>query len=208
MKAKKGTGSTRHMYSEYCNWPDDERWELIDGEVFAMTPAPTPQHAEVITRLLWELGDYFRKGPCKVFTSPFDVRLPKGEEEDEEVETVVQPDILIVCDERKIDKKGCRGAPDIVVEVISPSTASYDQIRKRRLYERAGVKEFWIIHPDDRLAVVFRREEDGIFGKSEYYEAESKMEVQLFPGLIIDFSQVFPPLEKKVREAPRNFRKT
>ncbi len=108
-------------------------------------------------------------GPCRVFIAPVDVRLPKADEADEHIDTVVQPDVLLVCDPTKLDRRGVRGAPDLVVEVLSPATASHDHQRKRRSYERAGASEYWLVHPVDRMVTIYRLQ-DGEFGKPDVQE--------------------------------------
>ena len=112
---KRTAGAT---YGEYATWPEDGRWELIDGIVYDMTPGPGTLHQGISTKLLAMIFLFFSEGSCEVFHAPFDVRLPKKNEPDEKVNTVVQPDILVVCDPEKLDEKGCRGAPDLVIEIL------------------------------------------------------------------------------------------
>jgi len=128
-----------------------------------------------------------------VLPAPFDVRLPREDEADDEVETVVQPDISVVCDVAKLDERGCRGAPDLVVEVLSPSTAGRDHLTKRALYERHGVREYWLVHPIDRIVTVHRRrgEGEGKFGVPELFEARGVVPSVGFDGLAIDWDQAF-----------------
>lgn len=180
----------RYTYADYLRWPDDERWELIDGEAYAMTPAPTPNHQTIEAELIRQLASYFLDKPCRVFPAPFDVRLPRDAEADDAVNTVVQPDIAVVCDDAKIDRRGCRGAPDWVIEILSPSTAGHDQVRKLALYERHGVKELWIVHPDDRIVMAFRLEGDR-YGRPEIAETRETTAPALFPDLAIDWALVF-----------------
>ena len=180
----------RYTYADTLHWPDDERWELIGGEAFAMTPAPTPTHQTIEVELLGQLVAYFRDKPCRVFPAPFDVRLPRADEPDDQVDNVVLPDIAVVCDETKIDRRGCRGAPDWVIEILSPSTAGHDQVRKLGLYERHGVKELWIVHPDDRIVMAFRLEGDR-YGRPDIAETKGATSPALFPDLAIDWALVF-----------------
>lgn len=180
----------RYTYADTLRWPDDGRWELIDGEAYAMTPAPTPTHQTIEAELVGQLIAHFRDKPCRVFPAPFDVRLPRAGEADDQVDTVVQPDIAVVCDEAKIDHRGCRGAPDWVIEILSPSTAGHDQVRKLALYERHGVKELWFVHPDDRIVMAFRLEGDR-YGRPEIAETLGTTTPALFPDLAIDWALVF-----------------
>lgn len=195
-----------YTYGDYLTWSDDERWEIIDGEAFDMTPAPTTLHQEISGNLLGLLWTFLREKPCKVFPAPFDVRLPKGNEADETVRTVIQPDIIIVCDEKKIDERGMRGAPDIAVEILSPSTASRDHILKRRLYERHGVKEYWLIDPTNRIMHVYRTNVAETFDEFETLDDQSALETTLLPGLSIRLTEVFPKLPPRVvRESPNKY---
>ena len=147
----------RFTYGDYRSWSEEDRWELIDGVAYDMTPAPARIHADLSMALLKQLLAYFEGKPCKVYYAPFDVRLPEGNEPDDEIETVVQPDLLVVCDDKKLDDKGCRGAPDLVIEILSPATASKDCILKRALYEKHGVREFWLVDPANAWQRLFPR---------------------------------------------------
>ena len=145
-------------YADYKLWPDEERWEIIDGEPYNMSPdawpsrsqsdrpgpAPGVTHQKV-------LGEIYRQIHNFLEDKPFDVFLPEPGESEDETSTVVQPDISVICDEAKLSEKGCTGPPELVIEVVSPSGASRDQIKKRRLYEKKGVAEYWIVHPSDKL---------------------------------------------------------
>ncbi len=184
--------STRYTYVEYATWPDEERWELIDGQAYLMTPAPSTEHQRVSMRLGSQIEVFFRGKSCEVFAAPFDVRLPaNAAQEDDAVDTVVQPDILVVCEPAKLDDKGCRGTPDWIVEIISPSTASQDQIRKLDLYERHRVPEYWIVDPLNRIITVFVLS-NGCYGKPLYVEAKGKLAPRLFPELEVDWELIFP----------------
>mgnify|MGYP001815025233 CR=1 FL=1 len=178
-------------YKDYCSWPDDERWELIDGEAFSMAPAPVRVHQEVVGALFAQAYAALEGGPCRVYVAPFDIRLPARDEADDRVDTVVQPDVSVICDRDKLDAKGCRGAPDWVVEVLSPQTASKDQIRKRDLYERHGVREYWLVHPVDRVLFVYRLEA-AAYGKPDIRPTEGTTPVACLPGVEIDWEGVFP----------------
>ena len=145
-----------YTYGDYCRWPDDERWELIDGRPFNMCSAPTRQHQKLVLEIGRQLGNQLEDGPCEVCVAPFDVRLAEGDEPDEEIVNVVQPDVAVICDQTKLDDAGCRGAPDWIVEVLSRRTAAKDQTDKLTLYERHGVREYWLVHPTDRVLTIYR----------------------------------------------------
>jgi len=187
-----------HDYGDYRRWGDDVRYELIDGVAYAMSPSPTRHHQEVTGEIYYQARQRLDpKSDCQVLIAPLDVRLPQGDEVDDRVDTVVQPDVLAVCDPGKLDDRGVRGAPDWVVEVLSPSTASHDHIHKRRVYERHGVTELWLVHPTDRLLTVYRYE-NGEYGKPEFVELAGETEVQALPGVTIHWDALverLPPLD-------------
>lgn len=180
--------NTRYTYADYLTWPEDVRYELIDGLAYAMAPAPLRIHQELLLEVARQTGNALDGKPCRPFIAPFDVRLPRGDEADGEVDTVVQPDLVVVCDRSKLDERGCRGAPDWVVEVLSPSTASHDLILKRRLYERVGVREYWLVHPVDHVVTVYRLH-DGSFGAPDIYELKETLAVAILPEVVIDWER-------------------
>ncbi len=177
-------------YANYCGWPEDERWELIDGEAYAMA-GPSRVHQMVVGELFVQISLFLRGKPCQPFIAPFDVRLPDRQEADDEVTTVVQPDISVICDPDKLDDRGCRGAPDWVIEVLSPSTAARDQIEKLAVYERAGVREVWLVHPTDHVVTIYTLDADRRYGKPAIHETRGTLASDLFPELIIDWELVF-----------------
>jgi Uma2 family endonuclease len=179
----------RHTYGDYLGWGEDARYELIDGLAYAMAPAPTRMHQEFVLQIGRQLADALEGTRCRPYIAPFDVRLPHGEESDMAVDTVVQPDLSVVCDPTKLDERGCRGAPDWVVEVLSPATASHDLILKRRIYERAGVREYWLVHPTDQVVTVYGQGEHG-FGAPEIYELQGCLASKALPRVEIDWQRV------------------
>lgn len=191
--------NTRYTYADYLTWPEDVRYELIDGIAYpispapdgvahAMSPAPLRVHQELLGAIYREAANALNGKPCRPFIAPFDVRLPHANEADGEVDTVVQPDLVVVCDRSKLDERGCRGAPDWVVEVLSPSTAGHDLILKRRLYERAGVHEYWLVHPVDHVVTVYRLQ-NGAFGAPDIYELKETLAVGVLPEVVIDWER-------------------
>lgn len=180
-----------YRYTDYASWPEDARCELIEGEVFDMSTAPNRYHQGLLMELSAQLHDHLRTRPCVVYPAPFDVRLPEPGESPGESSTVVQPDISVICDQEKLDDAGCIGAPDLLIEIVSPSTAAKDQLRKRRLYERHGVREFWIVHPTDRLIRVYRLGSDAVFGADEVYDATMSIESHVLEGFSFAVKDIF-----------------
>lgn len=180
-----------HTYRDYLTWPEDVRYELIDGAAYLMAPAPVRVHQEVAGEMYRQAANALRDKPCRPFIAPFDVRLPKSKESDDLIDTVVQPDLLVVCDSSKLDDRGLCGAPDWVVEVLSPSSASHDQTIKLNAYERAGVPEVWLVHPTDHLVTVYRME-GSRYGRPDISETKGRLVVATVPDVAIDWDLVFP----------------
>jgi Uma2 family endonuclease len=186
-----------HTYGDYLGWPEDVRYELIDGVAYLMAPAPSLVHQDVAGGIYAQLRAQLREGPCRAYIAPVDVRLPRSDEADEVIDTVDQPDVLVVCDPTRLDPRGVRGAPDFVVEVQSPSTASHDQVLKRRVYERAGVREYWLVHPFDRILTIYRLE-GGSYGKPDVQELTGDTPIAVLADVAITWSEIveqLPPRE-------------
>lgn len=182
--------AARHTYGEYLTWPDEQRTELIGGLAYVNEPpAPSRGHQEVVGELHHQLRLALAGKPCRVYVAPFDVRLPQSGEADEAVRTVVQPDVLVVCDLAKLDERGMRGAPDWVAEVLSPSTASYDPIVKLPAYGRAGVREAWLVSPTDRTVAAYRLEA-GRYGRPAIQELKGRTVISALPGVWVDWDQL------------------
>jgi Uma2 family endonuclease len=178
----------RHTYGEYQTWPDDVRYELIGGEAYLMAPAPSPAHQRLVGEMFRQIADALEGRRCEVFIASFDVRLPRADEADEAVDTVVQPDLCIVCDPAKIDQWGCRGAPDWVIEVLSPATAAHDQTVKLAAYERAGVQECWFVHPTDRTVMVYQLD-GAAYGRPALTELQGTLSAQAVSDVAIDWAR-------------------
>jgi Uma2 family endonuclease len=182
----------RFTYADYLTWPDDERWELIDGEAYAMSPGPNRLHQELSGALFNLLYNHLKGKECKVYSAPFDVRLPdRAEQSDDEIETVVQPDIVVVCDREKLDDRGCIGAPDLVVEILSPSTSKKDMQDKLFLYQRVGVREYWLVHPSDKTILVFQLNNQREYGRARMFASEDVFTVEMLGNLEISLAEVF-----------------
>lgn len=180
-----------YSYADYLTWPEDERWEIIEGIAY-MQATPSPHHQEISVGLSAQFYHYLSGKPCKVYPAPFSVRLTQDlEMKDEDIKKVVEPDISIVCDKAKLDSKGCNGAPDLIIEIISPSSVKMDRFTKFNSYEKAGVKEYWIVEPEGRLVSVFVLQADQRYGRPEVYSEEDKINVSIFPDLIVDLEPIF-----------------
>ncbi len=186
------TKDGRFTYADYLTWPDDERWELINGVAYDMTPAPSERHQRVLMEVSARLYNALENGPCRVYPAPFDVRLTgEGVSADDAVSTVVQPDISVIGDPEKLDKAGCLGPPDLVVEVLSPSTAYKDQTEKLTLYEEHGVREYWIVNPDRESVLVYCLGEEGTFGKPTEFRALEDLPSHALAQVVIPLAKVF-----------------
>jgi Uma2 family endonuclease len=175
-----------NTYANFLEWDEDFRAELHDGEVVVMAP-PVTKHQQVSGELFFQIRSYLEGKSCKVFPAPFGVRLfPKKDRSDD---TVFEPDIVVICDQEKLDEHGCNGPPDFVIEIVSPSTAKYDRVYKLRKYEKAGVREYWIVDPETKYVQVFTLE-NGRFLASGYDDTE-KAAVSVLEGCEIDLQAVF-----------------
>ncbi len=186
----------RFTYRDYLTWSDEERWELINGVAYNMSPAPSRIHQMIMGELYRQIANYLLGKSCEAYVAPFDVRLPEVDENtaslaaDEEIITVVQPDIVVVCDKDKLDDRGCNGAPDIVIEVLSPYTVKKDFVTKYHLYERHKVKQYWIFDHETKEVVIFKLKNDK-YGEPEEYNKDDKIRVDMFTDFEIDLTAIF-----------------
>ena len=175
----------RYTYTDYAGWDTDDRYELIDGVPYLMSPGPNRKHQEISGELYGQLRDFLKGKPCKVYHAPFDVRLDVAGLDN----TVVQPDIMVICDHSKLGKASCDGAPDLVVEILSPSTSSRDKLLKFNKYLQSGVREYWIVDPDSKTLSAHVLENGkyitGAFGD------EDTVPVKVLPGCRINLHDVF-----------------
>ena len=181
----------KYSYADYLQWPDEERWEIIDGVPYDMSPAPSTKHQAISMGLAGQLWSFFRDKECSVFAAPFDVRLPLNDEKDEEIYNIVQPDLSIICDPSKLDEQGCKGAPDLVIEIISPFTAKKELNEKFNLYERSGIPEYWVVFPKFNVVVVYSLDDEERYQKSGEFTSDQLLSTKLFPGLEIKLEDVF-----------------
>ena len=186
--------SLRHTYADYMEWSRTFGDELIDGTAFVREPpAPSYGHQDVVGEIYRQAANALLGKPYRVFMAPLDVRLPKADEEDDEVDTVVQADVLILCDPGKLVGRSVRGAPDWLVEVLSPSTARYDRTKKVPVYERAGVREVWLVHPTKRTLARYTLE-SGRYGPETVCELKGRTQLIAVPEVTIDWGPVLDRL--------------
>lgn len=181
----------RYTFADALGWEEGEQAEIIDGEVLLFS-TPSSRHQEISMEVARQLANYLEGKRCKVYPAPFGVRLFEQDgDAPEDVDTVVQPDLSVVCDRNKIDKYGCKGAPDLVIEILSPSTQRHDRLVKLNLYQRAGVREYWIINPEDQTAQVMLLDGSGALQLHEVYDREDVAKVNVLEGCFIELSKVF-----------------
>lgn len=181
----------RFTYADVLRWPEEERWELHDGNPVSMSPAPATVHQRVVGELYRQIANFLVERPCQVFVAPFDVRLAASDAAPEQVRTVVQPDITVICNDAGLDEHGFQGSPDWVIEVLSPATSARDQITKLRLYENAGVKHYWLVHPTEHVVTVYSRlDPTERFGRPRVSETKGQLGSGLFEQLSIDWDLV------------------
>lgn len=184
-----------YSYSDYLKWQFGELVELIKGKIFPMS-APMSRHQQIIGNLHLIIGNYLKRQKCRVFVAPFDVRLPTYDANGElmpDTKTVVQPDICVICDPTKIDERGCKGVPDMVIEVLSPSTAKKDLNEKFNLYEEVGVSEYWIVFPEAKTVSIYLLEghKYALLGHFGHLQQPGPLQVRTLPELEVDLEDVF-----------------
>lgn len=180
----------QYTYADLLEWDEDVRYELYDGIPVALA-SPTNAHQEISGNLHLQLGTYLKGKKCRVYYAPFDVRLfEKNGDRPEDVNVVVQPDLMVVCNPKQVDRHGIHGAPDLVIEILSASTRRIDRLIKLNLYQRAGVREYWIVDPAARTVSVYTLE-DGAYHTPSVYDADSSVRVSILDDCIIDLSAVF-----------------
>jgi Uma2 family endonuclease len=180
-----------YSYADYLKWQFEERLELIKGKIFKMTPAPNRAHQDASGQLFNLLFNFLKNQPCKVYFAPFDVRLPKKSIFDKEVYNVLQPDICVICDLSKLDDKGCIGAPDVVIEILSPGNSKKEMSNKFIVYQESGVKEYWIISPIEKTLTNYILREDGLFSANKPFIEDDLFTTVILPGFEMKVGDIF-----------------
>lgn len=181
-----------YSYADYLTWMFQERLELFKGRIFKMSPAPSLYHQKVAGNIHGILWNIFKNQSCNLFMAPFDVRLldKKKSASDHEIYTVVQPDLCVVCDEKKLDSRGAIGAPDLMIEILSPGNSKKEMTYKYDLYQEAGVLEYWMVNPVDKTIFIYVLK-DGVFEGQQPLIEESQIKSLLFPQLDFILSEIF-----------------
>jgi Uma2 family endonuclease len=171
-----------YSWADYLAWPESERWEIIGGEAFGMSPAPLSRHQFIVGRLAAQWFAFLDRKPCELWLAPMAVRLSDQD--------VVEPDLFVVCDPRQVKRTHIEGPPALVVEVLSERTMRHDRVRKYRLYERCGVREYWVVQPYPSLVEVYLLV-DGHYRLDGGYEKHDVFRSPSFPALRLDLGLVF-----------------
>lgn len=184
--------SKKYTYSDYLTWNFKERVELIKGRLFKMSPAPNRKHQRLVTDLTISIGTFLKSKDCQVFTAPFDVRLPISTDViGESTYTVLQPDVVVICDESKLDEQGCNGAPDLIVEVLSPGNTQKEMQDKFEVYEESGVKEYWIVEPKDEFVIVYTLNKKGQYIGSKPFCKGDTAKSEVLNGFELAMDELF-----------------
>jgi len=164
--------SKQYTYADYLTWQFDDMVELIRGKIIKMSPAPNLAHQAASSNLQGIIWNFLKKNPCQVFAAPFDVRLPlpPKNQKGNKIDTVVQPDICVICDASKLDTQGCNGAPDWIIEILSPVTSKKDLTDKYEIYQNAGVKEYWVVYPSEQIIAPYLLDDSNIYQPVEVGE--------------------------------------
>ncbi len=186
-----------YTYADYLKWQFEERVELIKGKIFKMSPAPNFAHQKISMNISGMFWSFLKGKNCQVITAPFDVKLMIKGAKNQEIITIVQPDVCVICDETKIDSSGCNGAPDLVVEILSPSNNKKELKNKYEIYEEAGVQEYWVVFPPERAIQIFTLHE-GKYSGSRYFFAGDQLTSGVLPGFSVDAAEVFTGLIDEV----------
>ena len=185
--------SKEYTYADYLTWQFQERVELIKGRIFKMSPAPNRKHQYISSYLHGELYIHLKGKSCQVYSAPFDVRLPlpPSKSKKGKTDTVVQPDITVICDESKLDTQGCKGTPDLVVEILSPGNTKREMKSKLELYQNAGVPEYWVVDPIREHVIVYTLNEKAKYISNPAYTDEDTIKSTALTGFELDLSEMF-----------------
>jgi len=183
--------SQEYTYADYLQWTFEDRLEIIKGKIFKMSPAPSRVHQKLSGEIFRELSNFLKGKSCEVYSAPFDVRLPRKSLDDKEIITVVQPDLCVICDPAKLDDKGCLGAPDIIIEILSPGNSKKELENKYEVYEEAGVKEYWLFLPEQPAVLQYILNPEGHYTGARPLTNDKVLTTPILPGFELDLDEVF-----------------
>ncbi|WP_162344172.1 Uma2 family endonuclease [Cyclobacterium salsum] len=183
-----------YSYADYLLWDLEEMVEIIKGRYFKMNAAPKRLHQKISLHIATELYQFLKGKPCEVYEAPFDVRLPVKSLKNEEIFTVVQPDICVICDPKKLDEAGCLGAPELIIEILSPGNNKKELQYKYEVYEESGVKEYWIIHPNEQTLLVYTLKADK-YVPSRLFTSGDSVKSACIEGFALDLESLFKEME-------------
>lgn len=194
VKEPKALYGDLYTYADYLRWEFEERLEILRGKIYWMSPGPSTTHQRLVGNFHIKFSQYFKgNSPCEIFLSPYDIRLPNTKNKsgkDEDVHTVFQPDLCVVCDENKIDERGCLGAPDFIIEILSPGNSIKEMNIKFDIYEEAGVREYWMVNYQEKHILQYVLENGKLIGRKPITIEES-IQSHIFPELSFDVNEVF-----------------
>ena len=181
-----------YTYADYLLWKFKERVELIKGKILQMSPAPSTNHQKLVWKLMRQLDIFFHNSSCQMFVAPFDVRLInfKKSTENNQVRSVVQPDLCVICDESKIDEKGCLGSPDLIIEILSPGNSKKEMSLKFDLYEENDVREYWLVDSMEKVVYIYILENGKYIGLKPFIE-DFKIQSHIFPEFSFELKEIF-----------------
>jgi len=186
--------SLTYSYAHYLNWLFEERLELIKGKIYKMSPAPSRYHQKVFGKIFVAIAKFLEGNSCEVYAAPFDVRFPSKSKDDKDIYTVLQPDVCVICDKSKLDDRGCLGAPDLVVEILSPGNNKKELLDKYRIYEEFGVKEYWVVSQSNQNILIYSLSTEGKYVSSKMFTLSEEVSSSVLPGFVLKLDDVFEDL--------------
>ncbi len=183
--------SLTYSYAHYLNWLFDDRLELIKGKIHKMSPAPSRLHQKVSVNMVHAFAGFLKGKSCDVYSAPFDVRFPKTSKADRDIYTVLQPDLCVVCDKSKLDDRGCLGAPELVVEILSPGNNKKELLYKYKVYQEFGVKEYWVVSPNEQTVLIYTLGEMDRYYPSKLFTLSEEVSSSVLPGFVLKLDDVF-----------------
>src|SRR5699024_4032854 len=191
----------KYTYKDYLTWDLKDRVELIKGYLFRMSPAPTSEHQKISNKISTSITNFLSGKKCELYYAPFDVRFYDQNDPEKAITNVVQPDISVICDPKKIDTRGCLGAPDLIVEILSPSTSEKDLTWKYNLYEEYGVQEYWVVSPTEKTLLIYTLDKNGKYQPSRLFVRSDTIRSIVLSGFSLDLSEVFESFDWEAHEA-------